>query len=223
MTTAARPAAKVTPIETMTSRSSPRRRDVAPTAARVLFANVSRWWHGRIAAALTGAGHLSVGLARDADDVHRWCEERLIDVVVVGRDGEAPLSLVRWISHEGGCPVVVSLAEADPAFVASAAEHGAYAFVVGTSPRDWEAALALGLTRYRRYRALQDAFERRAVVERAKGILMERQGIGETEAFQLLRDHARRHSKRVVDVAESVVESQRLLHSTEPPATRESE
>jgi response regulator NasT len=179
----------------------------------VLFANMSKWWHGRVAAALTAAGHVSVGLARDAENVHRACRQRLVDLVVVGKDevdGETALSLVRWVSHEGGCPVILSLSETDPAFVAAAAESGVYAYVVGTSPRDWEASVALTLAGHRRYRGLQDAFERRAVVERAKGILMERQGVGETEAFQVLRDHARRHSKRVVEVAASVVDSRRL-------------
>jgi AmiR/NasT family two-component response regulator len=55
------------------------------------------------------------------------------------------------------------------------------------------------------------------VVERAKGILMERQGIEEHEAFQLLREHARSHSRRVADVAESVLDSHRLLQPP-PPA-----
>ena len=48
---------------------------------------------------------------------------------------------------------------------------------------------------------LESALERRSVIERAKGILMERHGIDEREAFDLLRDHARSQSRRVVDVA----------------------
>ena len=48
---------------------------------------------------------------------------------------------------------------------------------------------------------LEGALERRAVIERAKGILMERHGIDDREAFERLRDHARAGNRRVVEVA----------------------
>ena len=55
----------------------------------------------------------------------------------------------------------------------------------------------------RRSTSSRRALERRAVIERAKGILMERHGVDEREAFELLRDHARSSNRRVVDVAQS--------------------
>ena len=58
---------------------------------------------------------------------------------------------------------------------------------------------------------LESALERRSVIERAKGILMERHGVDEREAFDLMRDHARSQSRRVVDVALSVTEGHALL------------
>jgi response regulator NasT len=53
--------------------------------------------------------------------------------------------------------------------------------------------------------------ERRAVIERAKGILMERHGVDDRAAFQRLRDHARNGNRRVVDVATAVVDGHALL------------
>ena len=47
------------------------------------------------------------------------------------------------------------------------------------------------------------------MIERAKGIMMERHGVDERGAFELLRDHARSQSRRVVDVAAAVTEGQR--------------
>ena len=58
---------------------------------------------------------------------------------------------------------------------------------------------------------LETALARRAVIERAKGILMERHGIDERAAFELLREHARSHSRTVVAVAQSVAEGHALL------------
>jgi response regulator NasT len=64
---------------------------------------------------------------------------------------------------------------------------------------------------------LESALERRATIERAKGILMERHGLGEREAFERLRNHARSHNQTVVAVAQTVAEGHALLR--EPPAS----
>ena len=58
---------------------------------------------------------------------------------------------------------------------------------------------------------LQTALERRSVIERAKGILMERHGVDDRGAFELLRDHARSSSRRVVDVSQAVLDGHALL------------
>ena len=49
------------------------------------------------------------------------------------------------------------------------------------------------------------------VIERAKAILMERHTIDERAAFELLRDHARSSGRRVVDVAQTVLDGHSLL------------
>jgi AmiR/NasT family two-component response regulator len=69
----------------------------------------------------------------------------------------------------------------------------------------------ISLQRFAEYHALEGAFGRRAITERAKGILMERHAIDEQQAFHLLREHARRNNRRMVDVAASLLESHRLL------------
>ena len=58
---------------------------------------------------------------------------------------------------------------------------------------------------------LENALERRAVIERAKGILMERQSLDDRAAFQRLREHARSTNRTVVDVAAAVAEGHALL------------
>ena len=63
---------------------------------------------------------------------------------------------------------------------------------------------------------LQTALDRRALIERAKGILMERHGVDEKEAFERLRDHARANNRTVVDVAAAVLEGHALLPKQPP-------
>jgi AmiR/NasT family two-component response regulator len=79
------------------------------------------------------------------------------------------------------------------------------------------------LQRFGEYHDLEGAFARRAVTERAKGILMERHGIDERAAFEMLRNHARRTNRKIVDVAESILESHPLLPSQEEGSSRKEE
>ena len=58
----------------------------------------------------------------------------------------------------------------------------------------------------RRAEQLQFALESRVVIEQAKGIVAERLGVDMTAAFQLIRDHARRHNMRLRDLSEAIVE-----------------
>jgi AmiR/NasT family two-component response regulator len=74
------------------------------------------------------------------------------------------------------------------------------------------------LRRFAEYHDLEGAFGRRAVTERAKGILMERHGIDEQAAFNLLRDHARRNNRKMVDVAEEIMSMHRLLPGAVQPS-----
>ncbi len=61
---------------------------------------------------------------------------------------------------------------------------------------------------------LQYALDRRVVIEQAKGILMEREGLASEAAFERIRQHARSHRERVSDVARRIVEGTPL----QPPA-----
>jgi response regulator NasT len=85
-------------------------------------------------------------------------------------------------------------------------------------PDDVQAAIDVALRRYReeqrlneKVAQLESALDRRAVIERAKGILMERHSLGDRAAFELLRDHSRNSGRRVVDVAQSVLDGHALL------------
>ena len=67
------------------------------------------------------------------------------------------------------------------------------------------------LRRFAEYHDLQGAFGRRALIERAKGILMERHSIDEEGAFEMLRARSRSDNRKLVDLATAVVDGHRLL------------
>src|SRR5918997_1307206 len=93
----------------------------------------------------------------------------------------------------------------DPAFVKEASKRGIFACITDADVDDWQSAIDIVLRRFAEYHDLEGAFGRRAVTERAKGILMERHSVDETTAFDMLRDHARGANRKLVDVAAAVV------------------
>jgi AmiR/NasT family two-component response regulator len=85
-------------------------------------------------------------------------------------------------------------------------------------PESIQGAIEVAVRRYREARhlhekvdQLESALERRGVIERAKGILMERHGVGERQAFEMMRDHSRATNRRVVEVAQAVLDGHALL------------
>ena len=83
---------------------------------------------------------------------------------------------------------------------------------------DWQSSIDIVLRRFAEYQELEGAFGRRALIERAKGILMERHAIDDTSAFELLREHSRTSNRKVIDLATAVVDGHRLLPQ-QPPLT----
>ena len=99
----------------------------------------------------------------------------------------------------------------DPDFVKEASKRGVFAYITDADAEDWQSSIDIVLRRFAEYHDLEGAFGRRAITERAKGILMERHSIDEATAFEMLRDHSRDANRKLFDVAAAVVDGHRLL------------
>jgi AmiR/NasT family two-component response regulator len=130
------------------------------------------------------------------------------DVVFVGlgESSQHALELIEQIVHEAACPVVALLHEPDPEFVVEAARRGVFAYITDGDPQEWQNSIEIVLRRFAEFHDLEGAFKRRTITERAKGILMERHGVDEEGAFQMLRDHARSTHSVLVDTAQSIID-----------------
>ena len=139
--------------------------------------------------------------------------------VVLDGDDEHGLALISETVEYASGPVLVSVRDAeDPRTIAKAADMGIAGYVDSWAPADVQGAIEVALRRHReeerlnaKVEQLQSALQRRSIIERAKGILMERHTLDERAAFELLRDHARSSSRRVVDVAQTVLDGHSLL------------
>jgi AmiR/NasT family two-component response regulator len=86
-----------------------------------------------------------------------------------------------------------------------------FAHISDDDVEDWQNSIDIVLRRFAEFHDLQGAFGRRALTERAKGILMERHSIDEDAAFAMLRDPSRRDNRKLIDLAAAVVDGHRLL------------
>lgn len=184
-----------------------------PNSLRILIANERKDRLERIAEIVTGLGHEVISRELEVSEVAAATEREHPDLAFVGLgiSGVHALEMISEIVWEASCPVIALLESADPAWVNEAAKRGIFAYVVNGNPGEMQSAIDITLRRYAEYRNLEGAFARRAVIERAKGIMMARQAIDETKAFELLREQSQNTGRKLYQVAESVVESHLLL------------
>jgi response regulator NasT len=187
---------------------------------RVLVADEDRRALDDLGRTLTDLGHevtpYAVSVAEAANLIA--AEDPDLAFVMAHRDDEHALALIGEAVEYASGPVIAHIRGGDVDFVARAAERGISAWIETTSPETVQGAIEVALRRYRdaaqlseKVDQLETALERRSVIERAKGIVMERHSIDEHAAFELLREHARSSNRRVLDVARAVIEGHGLL------------
>src|SRR4051794_8945123 len=180
---------------------------------RVLIANERRDRLELVAPIVAALGHEVIAREVDVDDVGAVTAREKPDVALVGLGDSSAhaLGLIEKIVQEAACPVILLIHAPDPAFVREASKRGIFAYITDAEVDDWQSAIDIVLRRFTEYHDLEGAFGRRAVTERAKGILMERHSIDDTDAFEMLRDQSRRTNTKLADVAAAVIDGHRLL------------
>ena len=163
----------------------------------------------------TVAGH-TVNVSKVGEVIAR--EDPDLSVVVVDDDDDHALDHIEEICEYARGPIIVLLGEHDPSFVRSAAERGIDAFARPDFEEEVQGAIELAMKRFgdrmrltEQVAQLESALERRGTIERAKGILMERHGVDERQAFELIRQQARSSNRRVIELAVAVAEGHSLL------------
>jgi response regulator NasT len=180
---------------------------------RVLIANEKRERLELLAQVVIGLGHDVIAREIYVKEVGSATARERPDVAIVGLglSSEHALELIGEIVREASCPVIALLHANDPAYIHEAAKRGVFAYIIDGSPDELQSAIDITLQRFTEYQNLQGAFGRRATIEQAKGILMCRHSLNAEAAFQQLRDHSHHNGRKLIDIAEAVVESHLLL------------
>ena len=180
---------------------------------RVLIANERRDRLAQVASIVIALGHEVLARAIDVEDIGFVTARERPDVALVGlgESSDHALGLIDKIVREAACPVIVLLHGPDPTFLKEAAKRGVFAHVSDDDVEDWQGSIDIVLRRFAEYHNLKGAFARRAVIERAKGILMERHSIDADAAFEKLRERSRTDNYKLIDLAAAVVDGHLLL------------
>ena len=198
----------------------PDRPDGPARRLRVLIADEEKTSLDSLARLLESLGHEVLPYAVSVTEAAQVIAGDDPDVALVRlhRDDQHALRLIGQITEYASGPVVALLDEEDTEFITSAAEEGIYAYAQPVSAESTQGAIEVAVRRHaeraelgEKVDQLETALERRSLIERAKGILMERHSLDDEAAFALLRAEARRSNRKVIDLARAVVEGRSLL------------
>ena len=180
---------------------------------RIVVAGERSPYGDEVAAGLAALGNRVV--PRELDPVTAAAElgevESEVVVVVAGTDRSLALRLIGAVRHEGRLPVVAAIECGDAEFTGAAMAAGASVALIGSGLENLRASVHAACERFAELRRLEQAFERRAVIECAKGVLMASHGIRRDEAFILLRDHSRRTNRKLIEIADAILKAHALF------------
>lgn len=158
-------------------------------------------------------GSAAIELARN-DSV----DLALLDIRMSDGDG---IGAAETIQKELGIPVVFVSAFSDDTYVQAGAEMGVFGYLLKPVSTDQlRVAIAVAWAAHNERKRLggevaelKNALADRKLIERAKGLLMEKGSHSEPDAMRLMQRHARNTRRRLADVAKAVIESGELLDS----------
>jgi AmiR/NasT family two-component response regulator len=157
-----------------------------------------------------GDGNEAVLLARSVKP-----DVCVLDVRMPERDG---ISAVAELVSEGISAAILLTAYSDQELVQKATEAGAFAYLVKPfKPQDLPPAIEVAVSRFRQTQALHkqvrelnQRLEARRIIERAKGLLMRKQGVSEEEAYARIRQKSMETRRSMREVAEAILMTEDL-------------
>jgi len=183
--------------------------------ARVIIADDESIVRMDLREMLDSLGYLVVGETGDGESAVHLSRELRPDIVIMdikmpGMDG---IDAGRILTEERIAPVLLLTAYSQHDLVDRAKEAGVMAYIVKPfHEADLAPAIEVALQRWREFRTLEqevedlkEALETRKLVDRAKGILMDTQGLSEADAFRRIQKTSMDQRKPMKEVAGAIV------------------
>jgi len=170
---------------------------------------------------LSVLGHEVVGVATTGRELVEQARTTQPDLVIT--DIKMPeidgIDAAVEICQHGPIPIILVSAYHDRELVSRAGESHVLAYLVKPiGQQDLETAISIVMSRFEQFQDLRreaadlrQAMEDRKIIERAKGILMQRAGLSEDDAYRRLNKTARDGNQKLRDVAQSILTAENLL------------
>ncbi len=174
-----------------------------------------------IRARLEKLGHTVVAEAGDGVQAIEAARTYRPDVIIM--DIKMPImdgiEAARTILSEAPCAILFLSSYNEQDLVEEASETGALAYLMKPFRKeDLAPALEMAVRRFRQIRSqqreiddLKETLETRKIIERAKGILMDRHHMSEEEAFKRIHFQARNQNKKMREIAQSIITAADLI------------
>jgi two-component system, response regulator PdtaR len=185
------------------------------TQTRVIVADDEPITRQDIVEMLARSGYIVVGDVGDGRSAVNMARELKPDLVIM--DIKMPtldgIDAAKILTEERICPVLLLTAYHEKEFVDRAREAGVVAYLVKPfRESDLSPAIEISLARFREFRELEreitdlkEALETRKLVDRAKGILMDTQGLTEAQAFRKIQKMSMDIRRSMKDIAQAIV------------------
>ncbi len=160
-------------------------------------------------------GHRVVAAAKTGQELVAECREKhpqlvITDIKMPDLDG---IEAAAEICQDEPVPVILVSAFHDADYIARASRNHILAYLIKPiKDTDLEPAIAVAMERFREFETLKreardskQALEDRKMIERAKGILMQRSGLSEPDAFRRLQKLASSRSQKLVEIAKMII------------------
>ncbi|MDE3090209.1 MAG: response regulator [Chloroflexota bacterium] len=169
---------------------------------------------------LTNLGYLVVGEVGDGQSAVNVARELKPDVVIM--DIKMPdldgIEAAKILTQEKVAPVLLLTAYSQRDLIDRAKEAGVVGYLVKPfREQEIVPAIEIALERFKEFREmekevgnLRETLETRKVVDRAKGILMDTQGLSEAESFRKIQKMSMNTRKPMKEIAEAII----LAHET---------
>ncbi len=143
------------------------------------------------------------------------------DMVIVDAESDArdALEHVVMATRDERRPIIMFTSDEDTSHVSEAVAAGVTAYIVdGLAPERIRPILTVAMARFRHQEALLAELDNargelhdRKLIDRAKGLLMQRQGLSEAEAYARLRKAAMNKGVKLADIAQQMIDMAELL------------
>jgi response regulator NasT len=196
----------------------------AVAAIRILIAEDNDLVSLTLEEQLKGLGYDVIGIARSGAEAVQLAGRLKPDLIMMDirmpeMEGTEAAARIRDASP---VPIIMLTAYADKETIKKAEAAGALAYLVKpVNENELPPAINIALARFKEIQSLrtqvvelEDSLEARKLIERAKGILMQRLGLNERDAYERLRQRARDKRAKMKDIAQAIIEAEELLGSS---------